>query len=124
MSHSRLAVELTRGRSFSWVIPVTSALNICIPPDELSIGMTASVKSIIPIPPIHCISARHISTECDRALMSSATDTPVVEKADMDSKNASVNLIGVEQSMNGTRPKNENTIQTSAVSRNPSRLPM
>ena len=57
--HRLLAVWLMRGRILSWVIPVTSALNICIPPEELSIGSTAKVKRMIPMPPIHCIMARH-----------------------------------------------------------------
>lgn len=47
---------------------------------------------------------------------------PVVENPDIVSKNASVKSRGVEQSVKGINPKNENTTHTSAVSRNPSRF--
>ena len=105
-------------------MPVTSALNICMPPDELSIGTTARVNRMIPIPPIHCISARHIWMEWLRLSMSSITDTPVVENPDIDSKNASLTDSCALLIMKGSMPKSEKTTHTKAVSRNPSRLPM
>ena len=117
-------MELTRGRSFSCVIPVTSALNICIPPDELSIGSTASVNRMIPMPPIHCISERHICTAWLSAALLSITEAPVVVKPDMASKKASDTLMLISLSMNGIIPNAENTTHTMAVSRNPQRLPI
>ena len=95
-----------------------------MPPDELSIGTTARVNSMIPIPPIHCISARQMWMEWLRLSMSSITDTPVVENPDMDSKKASLTESCVLLMMNGSIPKSENTTHTIAVRRNPSRLPM
>ena len=79
-----------RGRSLSWVMPVTSALNICIPPEVLSIGTTASVKRMIPRPPIHCVM--HLQTSIDLGTLSSdgSTDAPVVVKPLIVSKKASV----------------------------------
>ena len=95
-----------------------------MPPDELSIGMTARVKSMIPMPPIHCIMARQICMPWLMFSIESSTDAPVVVKPDMDSKKASLTDTGVELKMNGIMPKIEKTIQTIDVSRNPSRLPV
>ena len=105
-------------------MPVTSALNICIPPDELSIGMTASVNRIIPMPPIHCISERQTKMPWLMPEMSVRTDAPVVVKALMESKKASVKLSPGDPIMNGINPNSENITHTSDVSRNPSRFPI
>ncbi len=105
-------------------MPVTSALNICMPPEEFSIGSTARVKSMIPIPPIHCISDRHICIPWLRSETVGITDAPVVVNPDIASKYASDMVSLVVLSRNGIIPKIEKTTQTRAVSRNPSRLPI
>ncbi len=111
-----------RGLSLSWVIPVTSALNMSIPPEELSIGITAKVNSIMPIPPSHCMVARHMCMPWLICVTSSSTLAPVVVNPDIASKKASLKLIGILQNMNGSMPNMENTTHTIAVSRKPSRL--
>ena len=90
INHKLLAVRLIRGLILSWVMPVTSALNICMPPEWLSMGMTASVNRIIPMPPIHCIMARHRCTPWLMSLTEFKTVAPVVVKPDMASKKASL----------------------------------
>ena len=75
---------------------------------------------MIPMPPIHCISARQIVIECDIPSTERSTEHPVVVKPDIASKKASLTLRGLELSINGSIPKRENTTQTDAVSRNPS----
>ncbi len=124
MPHRRFAVALIRGRSLSWVMPVTSALNICMPPEWLSMGITARVNRIIPMPPIHCIRHRHICMPCEKLSIDRSTEAPVVVNPDIDSKKASLSVSGVPHSINGSMPKQENTIHTSDVIRNPSRLPI
>ena len=85
-------------------------------------GRTASVKSIIPMPPIHWVRHRHMFMPWESDSTDSNTVAPVVVNPDMVSKNASLNVSGVEHMRNGSIPKQENRIHTRAVSRNPSRL--
>ena len=106
-----------RGCILSWVMPVTSALNICMPPEWLSIGMTASVNSMIPMPPSHCMSARHRCMPWLMPSMLSSTEAPVVVKPDIASKKASGTLTALVQNRKGSMPKMENTTHTMAVSR-------
>ncbi len=93
-----------------------------MPPEWLSMGRTASVNRMIPMPPSHWVRQRHRLMPCDRMSTEGYTVAPVVENPDMVSKNASVTLNGVEHIMNGSMPNSENTTHTSAVSRKPSRL--
>ena len=122
MSHNCLAVWLTRGRSFSWVIPVTSLLKSDTPPRTLSMGNTASVNRMIPIPPIHCIIERQNTTPCGICSSPVSTVAPVVVKPAIVSKKASVTLSIAPLSKNGNMPKSEKNTHTTAVSRSPSRL--
>ena len=105
--HRLLAVELMRGRSLSWVMPVTSALNSCMPPAWLSIGSTASEKSIIPIPPTQCITARQKSMARGNTSTSAITVRPVVVNPDMVSMKAAATLSMEWVKKNGSIPNAE-----------------
>ncbi|GFI14771.1 hypothetical protein IMSAGC008_02333 [Muribaculaceae bacterium] len=72
---------------------------------------------MIPIPPIHCIMARHRCMPWLIPSTDSSTEAPVVVKPDIASKKESVMPIGREQNKNGTIPNKENTTHTMAVSR-------
>ena len=74
------------------------------------------------MPPIHCITLRHISMPCETSCEKSSNDAPVVVNPLMVSKNASVSVMWGLQIMNGTRPNNDRTTHVSPVSRIASRL--
>ena len=115
---------LMRGRIFSCVRPVTSALKSCSPLCLLSMGMTASVNSMIPIPPMKWVTERHRRMPCDWFSTDSIVDAPVVVSPDIVSKKASGTGSPHGSKMNGSMPKNENTTHVRLVSRKPSRLPI
>ena len=98
-------------------MPVTSALNICMPPEWFSRGTTASVNRMIPMPPIHCIKALHRWIPWPIPSTLGRMDAPVVVNPDTASKNASDIPMGREHSMKGSSPNSDSTIQTEAVSR-------
>ena len=70
-------------------MPGTSAAYNCIPPIP-SKGRIASERTIIPIPPIHCVNDRQKSNPCGNDSISVRIDAPVVVNPDMVSKKASV----------------------------------
>ena len=88
-----LAVTPMRGWTLSFVMPVASAANSCIPPVP-NIGSTAMVKKTIPKPPIHCVKLRQNSSECGKLSRLSMTVKPVVVKPDIVSKKQSV-MVGM-----------------------------
>ncbi len=54
-SHNALAVDAMRGVSFeSFIGPGVSALKSCMPPTPSS-GSTATVSTMMPMPPIQCM---------------------------------------------------------------------
>ena len=59
-------------------------------PPKPNIGRMATLSTIIPIPPIHCVSARQRSTECVWAATSVKRVEPVVVNPAMVSYHASV----------------------------------
>ncbi|MBA7590946.1 hypothetical protein ES708_33090 [subsurface metagenome] len=87
--HKRFAVSLILGCSLSGVGPGTSAINNCIPPMP-NIGRITSERTMIPIPPSHCVMLLQNNNPCDRDSMSLRIDAPVVVNPDIVSKNASV----------------------------------
>ena len=84
--HKLLAVWLIRGRILSCVMPVTSALNNWIPLFLLSIGMTARVKRMIPIPPMKWVMALHSKIPFGNDSTEEKVELPVVVSPDMVSK--------------------------------------
>ena len=68
-----------------------SALNSSMPLPPMN-GMIARQSTMMPMPPSQCVSDRHSSTPRDRLSTFVRIDAPVVEKPDMASKNASVNV--------------------------------
>ncbi len=123
--HICLAVDDMRGRILSWVMPVASALNICMPPEWFSMGITARVKMMIPMPPSHWLMHRHTLMVRLSWSVCSTSDTPVVVNPLMASKKAadrSRRVVGA--SIYGIMPNSENTTHIDAVSRKPSRRPM
>ena len=72
-----------------------------------------SVKSTMPKPPIHCVSARHKRMPLLQLSTSRITVAPVVVKPDIASKNASLTFKGVEHNINGNIPKREIIIHAS-----------
>ncbi len=59
-------------------------------PPTPSTGSTASVKTMMPIPPIHCVMLRQNRIPRGSASMSPRIVAPVVVKPETVSKNASV----------------------------------
>jgi len=93
-----------------------------IPEALFSSGSTASMKRMMPRPPIHWVRALQKSSAwvCDST--SGITLAPVVVSPDITSKKASVKPRAFSPVMNGMMPNIVNTIQISAVIMNPSRL--
>ena len=82
------AIWVPRGRAFSEGSD-DSMRKSCMPP-TLSMGMTAMAMTMMPTPPSHCRSARHISIPGGAWSSPVITVEPVVVSPDMASKKASV----------------------------------
>ena len=76
-------------------------------PPNPNIGKIATLSTMIPIPPIHCISERQRRIEWDCAATSVNTVEPVVVKPAIVSYHASVMLGSAPLSQNGNMPKSE-----------------
>ena len=113
-----------RGRSLSWVMPVISALKRNMPPELLSMGATARVKRMIPMPPSQRIRLRQSSSAWPDSSRVGKEHPPVVVKSLMDSKKASVTVMCVPAKMNGSIPNSDSITQVRAVSRMASRRPI
>ena len=112
-----------RGLSLSATGPGTSAEKSCMPPIP-KMGKMARLRTIIPIPPSHCVMLRQKSIPFGNDSMSFRMDDPVVVKPDMVSKKAFVKS-GIEWlRIKGKLPKNEKRTQTRLTITNPSRLPI
>jgi hypothetical protein len=91
------------------LIPDDSALNNCIPPIPKK-GKIATVKTIIPIPPIQWVILLQNNIPFGTISISVNIEAPVVENPDIVSKKASVND-GIELLIiKGSVPKNDITI--------------
>ena len=84
-----------------------------------SIGSTARVKRIIPIPPIKCDMARHIRIPCEQFSTSVITEAPVVVIPETDSKKADATFSPVGHKIKGRVPKMEQSCQVIPVRRKP-----
>ena len=103
-SHSALAVEAMRGVSFeSFIGPGVSALKSCMPPTPSS-GSTATVSTMMPIPPIQCRRWRQRLIEGARSSRPLITVEPVVVRPEAASKNASVKDMPRPSSISGSAP--------------------
>ena len=76
-------------------------------PPNPNIGRIATERTMIPIPPIHCINARQRRMEWVWAVTSENTVEPVVVKPAMVSYHASVMLVRLPLSQNGNMPNSE-----------------
>ena len=76
-------------------------------PPKPNIGNIATLSTMIPIPPIHCINARHNRMEWDCASTSVNTVEPVVVKPAIVSYHASVMEGRAPLSQNGNMPNSE-----------------
>ena len=88
MSHNRLAVSITLGLIFSKLTNEPSAENKRFPP-ILKNGRMATTSTMIPIPPIQCVSARQKSISLGTISMFLKIEDPVVVNPETHSKNAS-----------------------------------
>ena len=94
MIPSFLAVSAIFGDSFSLVGPAISAPNIIMPLNP-NRGSSASDMTIIPMPPVHCVSALQNNMLWHCASTSVMTLAPTVVNPDMVSKRASVTFYKV-----------------------------
>ena len=103
--HSFLEVSPIFGFSFSCEMPVTSELNRIRPPWWLSMGSMATVKRMIPIPPIRWVKLRQNRMPWGRASTLGIIEAPVVVSPETVSKKASATLreLGIKQK--GNMPK-------------------
>ena len=76
-------------------------------PPKPNIGRIATLSTIIPMPPIHCINARQSKIECVCAATSVKTVEPVVVNPAIVSYQASVKLGNAPLNQNGNMPKSE-----------------
>src|SRR3712207_1202791 len=80
-----------------------SAVYSCVAPKPTR-GATATNRTTIPIPPVHCVMLRQSRSEGARSCGASTVEAPVVVKPAMDSKKASTGPITPETT-NGSAPK-------------------
>ena len=108
-----VAICAARGNAFSdW--SELSMRNNCMPP-TLSIGKMATAMTMIPMPPTHCSSARHIRMPGGALSRPTMTVEPVVVRPDMASNTASVKLSCRSEKANGKAAKNVSATQVTVV---------
>src|SRR5918997_3305582 len=97
-----------------------SAVYSCVAPKPTR-GATATNRTTIPIPPVHCVMLRQSNSEGARSSGASTVEAPVVVKPTMYSKNASTGPITPETT-NGNAPKAATPSHPSTTMRNTSCL--
>src|SRR3712207_2627095 len=98
----------------------TSAVYSCVAPKPTR-GATATNRTTIPIPPVHCVMLRQRRSEGARSSGASTVEAPVVVKPAIDSKKASTGPITPEKT-NGDAPKVATPSHPSTTMRNTSCL--
>ena len=84
-------------------------------PPTFNMGRIEIAITIMPIPPSHWRSARHINIPGDCVLKFVMTVDPVVVNPDMASNKASLKLSSAEENWNGKDEKSANAIQEVVV---------